>query len=258
MSNPRILFLLVFPLVVMLGWLGWQEVKAQGADWLPIKYIRVEGAFQYIAKDQIKQVLKEQVSTGLYNTDIQQISESVQHLSWVNDVTVKRVWPDSIDIKIKEQRPIVRWKNEGLVNSNGEIFAPDNVNEFTHLPILAGPAKNEKVLLNVMIEVASKLNNQNLKLTEFRVSNRRAWYIKCQNDMQLILGRNKPRNKLQRFLKTLPIIGEQQKAKIAIADLRYPNGYALKWKQGVEEIDWKKIVETRKIKWADDGKKNRS
>ena len=65
--------------------------------------------------------------------------------------------------------------------------------------------------------------------------------------MELILGRNKPLINFQRFLETLPFLGEQQIAKVAVVDLRYPNGYALKWKQGMEEIDWKEIAEMRKI-----------
>lgn len=240
------ILLLIFPLM-LLSWLGWQEVKAQGADWLPIKYVRVEGVFQYLAKDEIKQLLQEQVSAGLYNADIQQISESVQSLSWVKNVTVKRIWPDSIDIKIKEQTPVVRWKDNSLINIEGEIFTPDNISEFTHLPILAGPAGNEKELLEVMKDLAIELSDQKIKLTEFRVSDRRAWYIKCQNNMQLILGRNEPLIKFQRFLKTLAIIGEQQIAKVAVVDLRYPNGYALSWKLGTEQIDWKELAEMRKI-----------
>jgi cell division protein FtsQ len=66
-------FLIGTVVVVITGWLGWQEVKAQGADWLPVRYVRIEGAFQYIAKDKIKQVLTGQVNNGLYNADIQQI-----------------------------------------------------------------------------------------------------------------------------------------------------------------------------------------
>ena len=50
-------FLLGFIAILVIGWLVWQEVKAQGADWLPVKYVRIEGAFQYIEKEKIKKVL---------------------------------------------------------------------------------------------------------------------------------------------------------------------------------------------------------
>jgi len=60
--------------------------------------------------------------------------------------------------------------------------------------------------------------------------------------LEILLGRNEQLKKLQRFLKTLEVLGPEQVDKIAIVDLRYPNGYAVSWKPGTEEIDWKKIA----------------
>jgi cell division protein FtsQ len=246
MNNIRGLFLMIFPLIIFFAWLGWKEVKAQGADWFPINYVRVEGAFQHITEESIKQLLSKQVSAGLYNADIQQISESVEYLSWAKSVTVKRVWPDAIDIKIKEQEAIFRWKEKGLINKEGEIFIPENRDEFSHLPLLTGPVGNEKQLLEEMKRLSIELRYKNLWLTEFKVSDRRAWVINC-GELQLIAGRNKPLEKVQRFLKTIALIGEPQMAKVAVVDLRYPNGYTLKWKEGTEEINWKEIAVMRQI-----------
>lgn len=240
-------FLIGTAFVVIIGWLVWQEVKAQGADWLPVKYVRIEGAFQYIAKEKIKQVLREQVNKGLYNADIQQIQKSVKQLPWVESVKVKRVWPDAINIRIIEQTPIVRWGNEGLLNKVGERFIPGNIKQFNHLPLLVGPEGYEKKLLEIMKGVAIVLSDQEMQLIEFRVNERRAWNMKLQNGLELILGRNEPLNKFQIFLNTFALLGKEQVEKIGIVDLRYPNGYALTWKQGEDEIDWKKISELKKI-----------
>ncbi|MCK5477404.1 MAG: FtsQ-type POTRA domain-containing protein [Methylococcales bacterium] len=241
-------FLIGAAFVVIIGWLGWQEVKAQGADWLPVKYVRIEGAFQYIAKDKIKQVLRGRVNKGLYNADIQQIQKSVKHLPWVESVKVKRVWPDAIDIRIVEQTPVVRWRSEGLLNKVGEIFIPDNIKQFNHLPLLVGPVGYEKKLLEIMKGVATVLSDQEMELIEFRINERRAWNMKLQNGLELILGRNEPLNKFQIFLKTFALLGKEQVEKVGIVDLRYPNGYALTWKQGEDEIDWKKIAKIKKYK----------
>ena len=48
--------------------------------------------------------------------------------------------------------------------------------------------------------------------------------------MEILLGREDQLKKLQRFLRTLPILGPEQTDAIAIADLRYPNGYAVTWR----------------------------
>jgi len=234
--------------VVLFSWLGWHEVKAQGADWLPVRYVRIEGAFQYIAKEKVKQVLKEQVNNGLYNADIQQIQLSVNQLPWIESVRVKRVWPDAIDIRIVEQTPVVRWRGEGLLNLNGEVFVPDNISEFSGLPLVSGPVGNERKLLEIMKGLDVALSDRQMELVEFLVNERRAWSIKLKNGVEIILGRNEPLSKFQRFLKTVTLIGEEQIEKIVVVDLRYSNGYAVTWKQGENEIDWKKIAEMKKSK----------
>jgi cell division protein FtsQ len=248
MNKSTLYFVLGVVIILLAGRFGWQEIKAQGADWLPIKYVRIEGAFQYIAKDKIKQVIVEQVKNGLYNANIQQIQQSVKQLPWAEKVNVNRVWPDAIDIKITEQTPEVRWGTKALLNNKGAIFVPENIKKFSHLPLLTGPKGNEKKLLKTMKELSMALSDQEMKLAEFSVNDRRAWKIKFQNGMNLILGRNEPLNKFQLFLKTFGLIGSEQVTKVAVVDLRYPNGYALTWKQGEEEIDWKKIVEINKYK----------
>ncbi len=115
MNKSTLYFVLGTIILLLVGKLGWQEIRAQGADWLPIKYVRIEGAFQYISKNKIKRVIIEQVQNGLYNANIQQIQKSVYQLPWAEKVTVKRVWPDAIDIKIVEQTPAVRWGGQGAV-----------------------------------------------------------------------------------------------------------------------------------------------
>jgi cell division protein FtsQ len=230
----------------MAGWKGWQEVKAQGADWLPVKYVRIVGAFQYIAEDKVKKVLRDHVINGFYNADIQQIQASVKALPWVDAVTVKRIWPDTIDIAIDEQRPIARWGDKALLNIKGESFKPDQINDFSDLALLDGPEGYEKKMLKVANELSAALTEQNMKLAEFQINERRAWNIRLRNKIVLNAGRNQPLKKIQRFLNTISLITEKQIAKIEIVDLRYSNGYALTWKQGEATVDWKKIAEINK------------
>lgn len=236
-------FLICSVFLLVTAVLGWKEVRHQGANWLPIKYVRIEGAFQYIAKNKIKKVLQGQVNNGLYNTNIQVIQQSVAFLPWVESVKVERVWPDTIDIKITEQIPIARWGLTDLVNKKGELFRPVNMDKFEVLPIVSGNTGNEKRLLEIMKGLTLVLSDQNMELTEFRVSNWSAWYIKLKNGIELKLGRDEPLKKLERFLQTLALIGKEQIAKIKVVDLRYPNGYAMAWKALEEQIDWKSIAD---------------
>ncbi len=246
MNKTAIHFFMGLMFVLIAGWQGWKEVEIQGADWLPIKYVRIEGTFQYIAKDEIKQLLREQVLSGFYNADIQQIQVSVEALPWIKSAMVKRVWPDAINIEIREQTPVARWESDALLNTKGKIFKPNKLNNFNFLPLLSGPNGYEVKMLKVATDLSAELAEQGMVLAEFHINERRAWNIKLQKKMLLNAGRNQPLKKIQRFLKTVYLLGKEQIAKIAVVDLRYSNGYAITWKQGEAKVNWKKIAEMNK------------
>ncbi len=230
-------------MILIISWFSWQEIKAQGANWMPVKYVRIEGAFQYIAKEKIKQVVIRHVMNGLYNIDVRQVRQSVKQLAWVEQVKVQRIWPDAVKISIKEQSPVVRWGAKKLLNKRGQAFKPVNINMFNQLPLLDGPVGSEKVLLTKMNEMSAALIKQGMKLMEFHVNERRAWKLILDNKMELKLGTNEPEKKFNRFLKTFALLGTAQIKKVAGVDLRYANGYALTLKEHEEKIDWKHVAQ---------------
>lgn len=222
--------------VLLMTGLVW--MAALGVKSIPIKYVRSEGVFQYLGKDEIQAALQPLVMTGFFDADMQAIHQAVSELVWVDSVTVKRVWPDAIDIKIREKKPYVRWGQQSLISVRGEIITPKNIDQFKTMPILQGPELQQLKTLEIMKGVNTALADQSMKMAEFTINDRWAWKIKLTTGLEILLGRNEQLKKLQRFLKTLEVLGQEQVEKIAIVDLRYPNGYAVSWKPGAEEIDW--------------------
>jgi cell division protein FtsQ len=208
---------------------------------LPIKYVRTEGVFQYLVKDEVKAVLEPLVLTGFFDADMQAIHLAVSTLPWVDSVTVKRIWPDAIDIKVHERKPYARWGKDSLITGQGVIFTPKNIDGFQKLTVVTGPELQQVKVLEIMKGIKTALADQSMELAEFSVNNRGAWKIKLATGLEILLGRNEQLKKLQRFLKTLTVLKQEQVEQIAIVDLRYPNGYAVSWKPGASEIDWHAI-----------------
>lgn len=222
--------------VLVFAGVGW--LVSFGVKSIPIKYVRTEGVFQYLSKDEIKSALQPLVMTSFFDADMPAIHQAVSELTWVDTVTVKRVWPDAIDIKIREKKPYVRWGQQSLVSVRGEIITPKSMDSFKTLPILHGPELQQVKTLEIMKGVNTALADQSMKMAEFTINDRWAWKIKLTTGLEILLGRNEQLKKLQRFLKTLDVLGQEQVEKMAIVDLRYPNGYAISWIPGAEEIDW--------------------
>lgn len=221
----------------------WERLDSLVKDFMPVRYVRVEGSFQYLNKQEIKQVLMPLVTTDLISADIKAMQTAAETLPWVFQADIKRVWPDAIDVKVYEQKPIARWGETGLLNARGEVFIPGSLDEFKGLPLIAGPQGQERRLLEIMKGLQTALADLSLELKVFRVSERLSWKLELANGMQLQLGRREPLNNLQRFLKTLPLLGAEKIDAMMAVDMRYPNGFAVTWKPG-RVIEWRAADET--------------
>jgi cell division protein FtsQ len=217
---------------------------------LPIKYVRTEGVFQYLGKNEIKSVLLPLVTAGFFDVNMQAIHSAVSTLPWVETVTVKRIWPDAIDIKVREKKPYARWGKNSLITEQGVIFTPKNMEQFQTLTLVTGPELQQVKVLEIMKGIKTALADQSMELAEFNVNDRWSWKIRLANGLEILLGRNDQLKKLQRFLKTLTVLGQEQVEAMAIVDLRYPNGYAVSWKPGSAEIDWNAIANPNMNKQA--------
>ena len=233
--------LLVFALLALAVWgLRQQVVSDKVAESLPIRYVRTEGVFQYLSKDEIKAALMPLVTASIFDADMQLIHETVAKLAWVKNASVERVWPDTIDIKVHERKAFVRWGQKGLLTEYGELFTPSNVDQFQSLLLVEGPKQQEAKTLEIKKGVNTALEDQALELAEFSVNDREAWKIKLKTGLEILLGRTGQLEKLQRFLDTFPVLGQEKVAAMQVVDLRYPNGYAVSWKPDSEPINWGK------------------
>ncbi len=234
-----------FFLMSLVGIIGYELTKERfksqsiKSTSLPIKYVRIEGEFQYLSKDDVKDILQPLVKTSFFDADLQAIHLAVLTLPWVDTVNIKRIWPDAIDIKVHEKQPFARWGKEGLITESGNIFMPNTKEAFQNLITVTGPELQQIKVLEIMKGIKTALADQSMELAEFNVSDRGAWELKLVTGMEILLGQNNQLKKLKRFLKTLTVLSQGQVDAMAVVDLRYPNGYAVSWRPGTIEIDWK-------------------
>lgn len=240
-------------LLLLLAGITWQyapnTLKNYGSEWLalnntsfPIRYVRIEGVFQYLSKDDVKTTIEPLIAQGFFAADMQVIHHAVLALAWVDTADVERVWPDAISVKVTEKKPYLRWGTTSLMTEAGVIFTPKSLAPFQQLKLLIGPAQQPEKVLEIMKGVTMTLADQAMTLQEFSINNRWSWKIKLDSGLEILLGRDEQLKKLQRFLKTLSLLGQEKVNTMAVVDLRYPNGYAVSWKPDAPPIDWKTIA----------------
>ncbi len=150
-------------------------------------------------------------------------------------IRLTRVWPDTLEIGITEQKAVARWGDRALLNPKGMRFAPGGIEAFGYLPVIYGPPGMEAYLLEMLKRLNDKLASKGVGVASLDMSKRRAWIVKLNNGLELQFGRqDEPLMLLERFLDLVPKLGEDSFARLKRVDLRYPNGFAVIWKSEAE------------------------
>ncbi len=201
-------------------------------DTFPIKHIKVEGSFNHLSRVELKKNVVNNIQSGFFNINVDEIRLALLSMSWVREVTVKRVWPDSLKVVVYEQIPTARWGDLGLLNQSGVFFSPNGATTYNNLPLLYGPANSEVKLLERYRLIQKKLQSLpfRLNISSVILNDRRAWFFDLENGVRIKIGRYAFDDRLDRFLKFIPTLIPDRINEIESIDLRYSNGLAVLWK----------------------------
>ena len=219
------LFLLTSVTLLALG-----VKKLQEPHTLPIKKIHALGTFTHINEEMLRQVVAKTVRGGYFTVNVDEVQQAVQAIPWVAQDSVRRVWPDTLAIDVTEQRTEAEWAKGGLVNPHGVLFFPERDTYPKGLPVFDGPTGTERNLTEAYQMAKAIIEPLQLQIQEIHMDSRRAISLKLNNGIDVILGREETRTRLERFARVYRKLLAQRANDIARVDLRYSNGLAVGWR----------------------------
>ena len=91
---------------------------------MPVDDVNVEGAVNLPA-EEVKSLSGVETGTPMGRVDVRRAAQDVATNPWVDSVTVKRNWPNAVDVTVVEHTPVA-WIDQGgephLINSEGKDF----------------------------------------------------------------------------------------------------------------------------------------
>jgi len=151
------------------------------------------------------------------------------NLPWVERVTVRRVWPDAIEMVVVEQEPLARWGKQRLISKSGTIFKPSAGEIPAGLPELSGPDERAALVTSNYKAYSESMALLGLGVKRLTADSRMAWSIVFQNGMVVKLGKGQPQKRLSKFAALYRILQKADSRQVQRVDLRYTNGASVLW-----------------------------
>jgi len=214
--------LVALPVVgVLQGWFASER-------W-PVRELQVHATFSHVSATQVRTAVTPSLGAGFFAIDLDKVRDSVAALPWVSRVEVSKHWPDALDITITEIDPVAHWGSDSLLGRDGRIFKVPNASVVNGLPQFNAPDDRVADVLAFYRAAQIDFAPYSLRVTGVDLSARGSWSLTLSNDGHVTVGSDKPDLRLARFVAALPILMRGRSDGFIYADLRYSNGFAVRW-----------------------------
>ncbi|MGM0773625.1 cell division protein FtsQ/DivIB [Marinobacter sp.] len=170
------------------------------------------------------------IGRSFFATDLSEIKDSLEQRPWVESAAVKRVWPDRLQVEVREKKPLAYWNSDQLVSRNGELFSPGNPEVAGKLPRLAGPDERVNEVITMARDMADTLSGHDLGFAGLSLEQRGAWTLTLANGIEVVLGRDQVEQRFERFITVYQERLASRSDEVSRVDARYSNGVAVQWK----------------------------
>jgi cell division protein FtsQ len=199
---------------------------------MPIRNIQLQASFDNLDKREVEATLRDYVGQGFFSLDIHQLQQALQAKSWTESVSVRRIWPDTLRVIIREKKPVARWDDRHLLSASAVVFEADS-SEYMQLPRVHAYNHSPDWALRQFYRLRERFETVDERLVALDVDSRGALDVELINGLQIKLGRDEIEHKVDRLVRIYQQQILPRRERIERLDLRYSNGFAVAWKKEV-------------------------
>jgi cell division protein FtsQ len=219
--------LVVLPIVGVLG--GWFAA----GRW-PVTKLMVQAEFKHVTAADIRGAVAPRLGKGFFALDLDSVQKAVAALPWVESAEARKRWPDTLQLRIYERQPFARWNDKKLISRQGLVFDAPGAVDTMALPDLRGPDARLAEVVSFYAETRKAFAGTHLNITGVALTERGSWSINSSDGALIVIGdRDQAGRRLRRFLDVYPQLTAGHTDGFAYADLRYTNGFAVRWPAAV-------------------------
>ncbi|MBC8749753.1 cell division protein FtsQ [Paraburkholderia sp. WC7.3g] len=211
---------------------------AAGGYWLiqrpnfALREIQIDGDTEHINSPTVRAGVVGRLKGNFFTVDLDVARQAFEQMPWVRHASVRRVWPNALAVTLEEYKPLGTWGSDQLVSVDGELFTANQGELDGDLPAFDGPDGTAKEVVARYHDFQKWFSAIHETPEEVTLSPRYAWTVKLSNGTQVELGRERNQDTLadrsKRLTAAWSAVTQRWGKDIEYADLRYPNGFAIR------------------------------
>ena len=207
--------------LVLIGggaWYGYAALMSR-----PVAHVQFTGDAERVPPAALEALADSIKRASVGGLGMENVREAAKRVPWVRDASVRRRFPDALEIRIEAFDAVARWGDSAMVSARGEIFPAHTT---AKLPLFRGPDGAAAAMAAAYPTLARAIAPVGT-ITELRLNARGSWQVVLDTGLTLQLGRGEVEARLARFAATWAQLAARH-PEPKYADLRHANGFALR------------------------------
>lgn len=213
---------------------GWWLAQRPGYALRSVSIDAMAGTeLRHVSTLLLGQAVRKRLKGNFFTIDLDAVRTGFEQVPWVRRATVRRIWPNRLEVAIEEHRPLALWGDGRLLNTFGELYTANlaEAEEDGPLPHFAGPPGSEIRVLTRFEELRRWVAPLGRAPGALVLSSRYAWVAQLDDGTRLMLGRDQGvpiEERVARWVSAYPRVKARLAERAQVVDLRYPNGFAVR------------------------------
>lgn len=194
----------------------------------PIAQIRIEGALSTAERTLIRDALAHYADAHILTASLDGVVADITALGWPQKVSARRVWPDTLVLRINKQDVVAVWNRDSYLTNNARVI--DDADVLARLPTIDAEGLDPEIALAALQQLDERARLHGVRVVALRHSFAQGWWLKQSDGVAVSLGRGDAAldRRYRRFMQVRSGLPVEQLAQLRSADVRYANGVALR------------------------------